>query len=102
MSYRYEFRFAKTDEMIYISHLDLLRLLTRALRRADLPVSLTQGFNPHFKIKLKRALKLGLSSQDEEGEFVLTEKLKESEINTRLTNEVPKGLEIKNIHLCMV
>lgn len=57
--------FSKTGDMRFISHLDLMRLFQRALRRADLPVTITQGFSPHLKISIKRALKLGVESMDE-------------------------------------
>ena len=85
--------------MIYISHLDLMRLLSRAARRADLPVCLSQGFSPHFKLKLKRALKLGLESENEEGEIVLTEKIEEGELKQRLQAQLPQGVEIREVHL---
>lgn len=49
--------------MKYISHLDLMRLFTRAMRRADLPLKMTEGFNPHPKFSIQRALKLGLRAK---------------------------------------
>ena len=97
MQYFYIFKFSKTQEIIYISHLDLMRLFNRAARRADLPLSLTQGYNPRFKIKLKRALKLGVVSLDEEGEFVLSEKINEDELKIRWQSALPPGLEIKGV-----
>jgi radical SAM-linked protein len=93
----YTFRFSKGGDLIYISHLDLLRLLNRAARRADLPIALTQGFSPHFKIKLNKALKLGVASDQEEGEFVLSEKLDEHTLKMKLEKELPHGIEIKEI-----
>ena len=44
----------------YISHLDFIRLIYRALRRADLPFILTEGFSPRPKINFGQALKLGV------------------------------------------
>ena len=99
MSYTYSFAFSKTDEMVYISHLDLMRLFNRAARRARLPVSLTQGFNPHFKIRLNRALKLGVSSEREVGEFVLNEKIGAGDLQKRWQDVLPQGIEIKEIRL---
>lgn len=83
--------------MIFISHLDLLRLLGRAARRAGLPVSLTQGFNPHLKIKLKKALKLGISSEHEEGEIVLHDKMDASALLEKWQKQLPPGLELKDV-----
>lgn len=83
--------------MVFISHLDLVRLLTRAARRAGLPVALTQGFNPHFRISLKRALKLGLASDREEGQIILREHLDPVELKQRWQLELPSGVEIRDI-----
>ncbi len=94
MSYKFLFRFAKTTDMIYISHLDLMRLFARAARRADLMLSLTKGFNPHPKIKLKRALKLGVASPDEVGELALDESIGEDELRSRLQEQLPKGIQL--------
>ena len=43
-------KYKKEDEMIFISHLDLQRLLQRAFRRAKITLSYSEGFNPHIKI----------------------------------------------------
>lgn len=85
--------------MIYISHLDLMRLFGRVLRRAGLPVALTHGFNPRLKVKLKRALKLGVASEAEEGEIVLAEKIEESEIKKRIKEQLPCGIDLKDVRL---
>lgn len=85
--------------MVYISHLDLVRLLTRAARRAGLPVALTKGFSPHFRISLKRALKLGVPSEREEGQIILKEHCDPVEIKRRWQQELPSGVEIGDIGL---
>jgi len=63
--YKVTFIFAKRGLMKYISHLDLMRLFMRAVRRAALPIKMTEGFSPHPKLSIKRALKLGLESEHE-------------------------------------
>lgn len=81
--------------MKYISHLDLMRLFMRALRRADLPVKLTEGFSPHPKLSIKRALKLGVESDNEEASVVLKEPVRAAEFKERLQKELPEGIEIR-------
>ena len=81
--------------MRYISHLDLMRLFGRALRRADLPFAITQGFSKHPKYSVKRALKLGLESENEEAEFALRENIPPEEFRSRLQAALPPGIEIK-------
>ena len=58
--YKLSFVFSKKGAMKYIGHLDLMRLFTRAMRRANLPLKMSEGFSPHPKLSFKRALKLGL------------------------------------------
>lgn len=98
MGYRYNFKFCKTGSMIYISHLDLIRLFGRAMRRAGLPIALTEGYNPHPKFKLKKALKLGVSSLSEEAEVVLKKEVKPGEVCERLQKELPEGISINEIN----
>jgi radical SAM-linked protein len=83
--------------MIYISHLDLLRLLGRAVRRAGLPVALTQGFSPRPRISVPKALKLGVASDHEEGEIVLNRPLEAAEIKQRLQAQLPEGITVKDV-----
>ncbi|MFH1691629.1 MAG: TIGR03936 family radical SAM-associated protein [Candidatus Omnitrophota bacterium] len=97
MSYKYSFVLSKGDDMIYISHLDLMRLLSRAARRAGLKIELSKGFSPHFKIKMKKALKLGVASNNEEGELSLLEPMEAVQIASRWAKELPEGVQIKSV-----
>lgn len=54
--------FEKTGEAAYISHLDLQRVMARALRRSGLPVWYSQGFNPHIYMTFALPLPLGQES----------------------------------------
>ena len=92
-----QFVFAKKGLMKYISHLDLMRLFTRAMRRADLPLKMTEGFNPHPKFSIQRALKLGLESESEEASVLLTEPIGPAEFMERLQKQLPEGIEIKSV-----
>lgn len=83
--------------MKYISHLDLMRLFIRALRRAYLPLKMTEGFSPHPKFSIKRALKLGLESDNEEATVVLKEQINPEEFRQGLQKQLPEGIEIKYV-----
>ena len=95
--FRITFTFAKKGTMKFISHLDLMRLFMRAVRRAALPIKMTEGFSPHPKISLKRALKLGVESDNEEATFVLRETISPQEFKQRLQEQLPEGIIIKEI-----
>ena len=93
------FVFAKKGPMRYISHLDLMRLLMRAMRRAELPIKISEGFNPHPKLSIRRALKLGLESENEEATIILREPLKPEDFKNRLRGQLPAGIIIKEAEL---
>jgi radical SAM-linked protein len=95
--YKVIFVFTKKGLMKYISHLDLMRLFTRAMRRADLPLKMTEGFSPHPKFSIKKALKLGIESENEEASVLLTEKISPLEFRMRLRKQLPEGIEIRNV-----
>jgi len=97
MFYKVDFVFAKTGQMKYISHLDLMRLLMRAMRRADLPLKMSEGFSPHPKLSMKRALKLGVESEHEEAAILLKERISAEEFRGRLQKQLPEGILIKDV-----
>jgi len=96
--FKFSFNFSKTGYMRYISHLDLMRLFTRALRRAGLAVKMTQGFSPHPKFSIDRALKLGLESQNERATVSLRESLDTRDFQERLQKQMPEGITIKQVY----
>jgi radical SAM-linked protein len=101
MNYRMQFVFTKKGLMKYISHLDLMRLFMRAMRRAELPLKISEGFNPHPKLSIARALKLGLESEHEEAVAVLREFVKPQDFKNRLQMQLPQGITIKEATLCL-
>jgi len=64
---RIRFRYACGKELRYLSHLDLLRLFQRAMRRARLPLAYTLGFNPRPKLSLAAPLPVGVTASKEYG-----------------------------------
>ena len=99
LMYKVNFIFTKKGTLRFISHLDLMRLFMRALRRAELPLKMTEGFSPHPKFSIKRALKLGLESDNEEASIILKELIAPEEFKNRLQQQLPEGINIKNVSL---
>jgi radical SAM-linked protein len=97
--YKISFIFTKKGLLRYISHLDLMRLFARAMRRAGLPLKMTEGFSPHPKFSIKRALKLGVESDSEEASVVLKELIRLDDFRGRLQAQLPDGIEIKAVTL---
>ena len=88
-------RFSKKALMVFISHLDLLRLFQRAARRAGLPLEFTKGFNPRPRISIQKALKLGLESDSLEAIFMLDRDFAAPEFKERMNQQLPKGIKIE-------
>ncbi|MFA5362323.1 MAG: TIGR03936 family radical SAM-associated protein [Candidatus Omnitrophota bacterium] len=97
--YRINFVFSKKNAMKFISHLDLLRLLTRAFRRAGIPLKMTEGFSPHPKISIAKALKLGVESEQEEAQILLKEMMPAERFIAAARKELPEGIEIRQAQL---
>jgi radical SAM family uncharacterized protein/radical SAM-linked protein len=86
--------FAKTGSLALISHLDLLRLLERALRRTGLPVSFTGGFHPLPRLQVGLALPLGVEGLGEWLDLEFTEAVEPAAVRARLQAELPPGLQL--------
>lgn len=80
--------------MIYIGHLDLMTFFQRALKRAELPIAYSQGFNPHQQMSFAVPLSLGSYGYGEYVDIELKEPVEEKEIISRLNSVMNKGLVI--------
>lgn len=89
-----EFRFEKGEAVRFISHHDLMRAFQRAVRRAKLPVRLTEGFNPRPRIVFPVALEVGIAALDEVAELELTEWIQPNELLERLETNLPPGIRL--------
>jgi len=87
-------QFTKEEPIRYISHLDLARAFERALRRAKLPLALSEGFNPHIKVAYASALSVGVTSSSEFVDIELREILPEDTAVMTLRQQLPAGLNI--------
>ncbi|GHS97961.1 hypothetical protein FACS1894139_11610 [Planctomycetales bacterium] len=86
LAQKINFRFAKRGAAIYLSHLDLLRHFSRALRRADLRPRLTAGFNPRPRLVFPHPLPLGVASVCETVEIEFCEEQPLAKIFAALKN----------------
>ena len=95
---RLRFRFTKDGKESFIGHLDTLRLLERACRRASLPVSMTRSpYSSRPRISTAMALPLGASSEAEMMEIVLTERMNPEDVRARLAEELPAGMRLTEV-----
>jgi radical SAM-linked protein len=94
---RLQITFGKFDALIYTSNLDLAKIWERALRRAELPILYSEGFNPRPRIQLASALPLGISSECEVLDVALREPIALDGLAQRILEKCPTGLRIFGI-----
>ncbi|HZJ76284.1 MAG TPA: TIGR03936 family radical SAM-associated protein [Oscillospiraceae bacterium] len=87
-------RFYKKGDMVFISHLDLIRVFERAIRRANISVAYTQGFNPHPIMAFATALGVGVASEGEYIDIKLDDNMDSGLFMNELNNVLPEGLKI--------
>lgn len=97
MTMRARITFTKQGPLRYTGHLDLHRLWERAMRRAELPITYSQGFHPQPKISLAAALPLGFSSRGEVLDVRLNEDIPVEEISTRLKDNLPPDIQVLKV-----
>lgn len=93
-------RFSKTGSAVYISHLDLMRTFQRAFLRAGMPLTYSEGFNPHAQLSIALPLSVGVSSNCELMDFSLRENLTLAEIPRRLNAALPGGIRALEAYRC--
>lgn len=90
-------RFGKYDALIYTSNLDVAKMWERVLRRANLPILYSQGFNSRPRIILASALPLGISSECEILDVSMREPIELARVAERIQATSPAGLRIYEI-----
>jgi radical SAM family uncharacterized protein/radical SAM-linked protein len=89
--------FGKLGDKALLSHLDLVRLYDRAVRRASLPISYTGGYHPMPRIMIANALPLGATSEGEIVEFELTQQIDVEEFKERLASQLPPDIPVYRV-----
>lgn len=91
--------FEKTGNAVWISHLDLMRLFQRAFKRAGLPLTHTQGFNPRPSVSIALPLSVGTQSRCELLDFDLDgESFSCDEILQRLNSSLIEGVRVTQVY----
>jgi radical SAM family uncharacterized protein/radical SAM-linked protein len=87
----------KHGDLALVSHLDLLRLFDRAVRRAGLPIAFTGGYHPGPRISPANALTLGATSSGEIVDFELTEAIEPERFRAELAAQLPSEIPIDRV-----
>ncbi len=94
---RLRLRFSRGEELKYISHLDLMRLWERVLRRAGIPMAYSEGFSPHPRISLAAPLPIGVTSEAELMDVVVKKTVSPLFFMQHTKPQLPSGMEVLEI-----
>ena len=89
--------FGRGEELKYISHLDLMRLWQRTLRRAEIPLAYSQGFSPHPRLSLAAPLAIGVTSSAEKMDLQLERRVSPHFFLKTVTEQLPNGIDISEV-----
>lgn len=87
-------RFTRGEEVKFISHLDLMKVFERAIRRSGLPIAYSQGFNPHPQMVFGLPLGVGMTSEGEYADFDLAEETDPQIFMERLNASLPEAIRV--------
>lgn len=94
---RVRVKFAKTDFMKYIGHLDVMRFFQKVLRRAQIDVAYSEGFSPHMLMSFAQPLGVGLTSEGEYFDLDLKSALSSAEMIRRMNEQMPEGMSVSQV-----
>ena len=91
-------RFKKLGRLQYISHLDLVRTMSKILVRAKLPMWYTEGFNPKPKMVFAAPLSIGTDSEAEFMDLRLLEHVDPGMVRAKLNACMTREMQIKEAY----
>jgi len=95
--HRVRVRYSKTGQAIAISHLEVIALLLRTLRRTGLPVAFTQGFSPRPRVSFSPACPVGIESKAEFADIDLLSQAEPQEVAAALGRELPPDFKVLDV-----
>lgn len=96
-SIRIRVEFSKTGKMRYLSHLELITLFHRAIRRAEFPIDYSKGFHPSPKISFGPPLGVGISGLSEYFDMEIFPPFNLVLNRRKLNSVLPEGVSVKEI-----
>ena len=94
---RLRITFCRGDEVKYISHLDVMRLWERALRRASIPVAYSQGFSPHPKLSIAAPLPIGVTGDGELMDIAMRRRVSPYHFSKVVAAQLPRGIGLSKV-----
>jgi len=87
-------KFAKRGAMKFIGHLDIMRYFQKAMRRAEVDITYSEGFSPHQKMSFAAPLGVGLTSEGEYFDIEAHSSRSSKEMIAALNAVMVNGMEV--------
>lgn len=97
MNTKYIVEYHREAVVRYVSHLDFVRVMNRVIRRAELPMAYSEGFNPHPLMGFALPLSTGVTSSCEKMELTLKEEMPANIFLQKLQDNMPKGFTVVSV-----
>lgn len=98
--FKYIVNYSRIGDISYLGHLEILQLIFRSLRRANIQTNFSKGFNPSPKVSFGAALPVGMESEAEFFIMDLAKPLDDATITMGiLNNNLPPGIQVNEIVL---
>ena len=95
---RLRIRFSRGEPVKFISHLDIIRLWERALRRARIALAYSEGFSPHPRISLAAPLSVGMTSAVELMDVVIAGRISPHWFVATVNQQLPSGMKALEVY----
>jgi len=95
---RLRIKFRRGAELKFISHLDIMRLWVRALRRAHVPLMYSEGFSPHPRISLAAPLSVGITGESEFMDVTISRPVSPHWFMSAVNRQLPHGIEVLEVY----
>ncbi|MCX7655456.1 MAG: TIGR03936 family radical SAM-associated protein [Treponemataceae bacterium] len=102
VSYRLVFSFTKQNTAIFIPHLSIIEVFSKAFVRSGLPIHFTEGFNPLPAMDFAAPLSLGITSWEEIATIEMEELVDPNDFLTVLNQCMPDGIRITSAELFII
>jgi radical SAM-linked protein len=94
----YIINFKKMGKARFLGHLEMVKVFTRSLRRAKIPLKYSNGYHPMPKISFGDTLPMGMQSENEHMRVILNQALDGEDIIDRLKPHLPLGIELSGCY----
>lgn len=94
INYRYRLTYSRNDMAAWIAHLDMMRMFQRTLKRAEIPMAYTKGYNPRPIMEFALPVGVGIETRNEPFDIVLSEEMDTQVMLDQINQNIPRGLAI--------